>query len=262
MANTAIATSRAQTATTAKASNTSKGKTSKVTNVFAKYAESVAKSFVETDGRISAAEQTLLGAQASQLEALQTALKGCGKVSEETFSQFWKKPVEAQLIASGRYAEASVPVKLSGLKVAVLAITHGVRGVKGESLKVFVQRVRPVLKAKGVLADSGKGRPEGSKGKPSTRATTVTPGVSQAQSDGTPAASNVTLPGDKNAPTVTPYSEQVAQACDLLAHRNAKRATMLRIIMERHAEAFDAWAAKVIADAALGEKGKEAPPKA
>lgn len=253
MANTAIATSRASNATNVKGANTSKPKGSKVTNVFAKYAETVVKSFVESDNRISAAEKTLLGAQASQLESLQTALKGCGKVSEETFNSFWRKPVEAQLIASGRYAEASIPVKMSGLKVAVLALTNGIKGVKDESLKVFVQRVRPILKAKGVMANSGKGRPEGAKGKPSTRATTVTPavGVSNALADGTPAASNVTMPGDKNAPTPAPYSEQVKQACDLLAHRNAKRATMLEIIMERHADVFDVWAAKIIADAAL-----------
>lgn len=256
MANQAIATPRANTQKTA--TNT-KAKAGKVTNIWAGSAEKVARAFLESDGRISEAEKALLGAQASQLEALANALKGCSKVNEETFASFWKKPLEAQLVASGRYAEASVPVKLSGLKVAVLALTHGVKGAKAESLKDFVNRARPVLKAKGILADSGKGRPEGSKGKPSTRATTVTPSaspVSGEQADGTPAVGAVTMPGDANAPKVTPYSEQVKQACDLLAHRNDKRATMLQIIMERHADAFDAWAAKVIADAALGDKAK------
>lgn len=178
-------------------------------------ASQLVTAYLSSTESVDAAASGLVSAKRSMLTSIQSALKGCPAIDEDTWTKDWAKPALDALIASGRYSvddkgrSLSATVACSTLKIAVIALTNDyeVEADKDTSLKGFVSRVRPEL-AKDDLIEPSKA---GAKRKTGDRKST-----------------------DREA--------QYAKAAFMVAGKDKARAKVLTLIMQEYADDFDAWA--------------------
>lgn len=132
-------------------------KNAKTVFSFATLAANISKGVIASDVAVHKAEATLNLAKSSLLEVLTKAVSGAPSIDAKTFDDEMKAAILAALKKSGQYAEASLPIKVSNIKVAVIGLTNGCEGNAGEGLQAFVKRITPDVKAKGLYTPKAAG---------------------------------------------------------------------------------------------------------
>jgi len=174
------------------------------------------------------AKAALIELSGAQLPFLVQRLDGIAKVTEETWASDWKEAQEAAYKASGRSKQTdaaklalSMGSAVSLLKVAVIALTHNVQPLKGETITTYVNRARPILQGRGTLKGKVKEAAERE-----NRKAPVNAGKAKLDS----ASAAFALAGkdqafaDKLARVAADYREEFEDWFDMLMIKEARRA--------------------------------------
>lgn len=124
---------------------------------FATLAANISKGVISVDGAIVKAEHALNLAKQTCLEVLHKAVINAPSIDAKTFDDELKAPILAALKKCGQYAEASLPIKVSNIKVAIIGLTNGCEANEAEGLQAFVKRITPDIKAKGLYTPKAAG---------------------------------------------------------------------------------------------------------
>lgn len=133
---------------------------------FATLAANISKGVIASDGAVSKAESALNLAKQTCLEVLSKAVAGAPSIDSKTFDDELKPAILAALKKCGQYVEASLPIKVSNIKVAIIGLTNGCEANAAEGLQAFCKRIAPDIKAKGLYtpkAAGAKAKPKAAK---------------------------------------------------------------------------------------------------
>lgn len=124
---------------------------------------SLAKGAIKLARAERSAEKTLATRQVSALTGFAELLADHQPINSERWKKYYAKTMRAEFERSGVYDADSLSPMLNRYQVAAIGLTNGQKAEEGESMKAYVQRIKPTLQAAGHYGPQNAGNAKGGK---------------------------------------------------------------------------------------------------